>query len=237
MPIILNNKPVWSEKNFINTNDTSTGHVPSAFKDIANRYDIYEPQRENHFEFVLNFEQPRLLMWDKAVDESVGPNDSSKYFYDAEEILRVSLDSAFLPEIGVDTIQVQRGNSEVVFAGKPKINHSGTLSFNDWIGTRTYDLLLGWFQMVYNQHTDKVGLAQDYKRTAHIFQYTPTWQLVRAWKLNGVFPTDVKGGALSYSQGGNAQMKVDATLSYDNFEIDYDTLNAKINSYYEQPRA
>lgn len=231
MPIILNNKPVASGKNFFNTNDTATNHVPSAFKDIANKYSTYEPQRENHFEFILDFEQPRLLMWDKAVDDRIRGSIADTAFEDAEEILRVSLDSAFLPEIGVDTIQIQRGNSEVVFAGKPKINHSGTLSFNDWIGTRTYDLLLAWFQMVYNQHTDKVGLAQDYKRTAHIFQYTPTWQLVRAWKLNGVFPTDIKGGALSYSQGGNAQMKVDATLSYDYFQIDYDILNSRINTY------
>lgn len=229
MAIKLNNISVNSQKDYFNKSDTVTNQVPSAFREVIGNYDIYEPQRENHFEFMIDIgNNDKLLAWDKSVDAEVG-DLSNLYFGNVSEILRVSLDSAFLPEIGVDTLTVKRGNSEVVFAGTPKIGHSGTLSFNDWIGTRTYDLLLAWFQLVYNMKTDKVGLAQDYKRTAHIFQYTPTWQLVRAWKLNGVFPTDVKGGALSYSAGGNSIMKVEATLYYDNFEIDYETMNAKIN--------
>ena len=230
MGIYLGNSknPTDSTKDILMVGNSTQGEMPpSAFRDFSDKRK-YEPQRDNHFEFVVEFDgNDKLLRYGESIDSENG-SSTDAYFGDVQHILRVSLDSAFLPEIGVGTIPVKRGNSDIVFAGAPNIGHSGTLNFNDWIGVRTYDILLAWFQLVYNMTTDKVGLAQDYKRTAHIFQYTPTWQLVRAWQLNGVFPTGVKGGDLSYSNGGNAQMKVQATISYDNFELDYRTLDATL---------
>lgn len=220
-----------SQKDLLNTSDTFGTVPPSAFRELSDAT-IYEPQRNNHFEFVADFSQDdldKLLKWNKATDATTGGQDDP-YLYNVEDILRVSLDTAFIPEIGINTLQVKRGNSEKVFAGSPNFNHSGTLNFVDYIGARTYDVALAWFQLVYNMKTDKVGLAQDYKRTAHIFQYTPTWQLVRAWKLYGVFPTSVKpAGNITYD-GQSDKMKVEMVLSYDNFEIDYETMNSKINT-------
>ena len=223
MAIILNNQPVDSQKDLFTTNDVKSGNPPSAFRNFDDKT-LYEPQRDNHFEFVVEFSgNDRLLKFGKATDDTASSSESA-YLDNASEFLRVSLKTAFLPQIGVNPINVKRGNSDIVFAGSPIIGHSGNISFNDWIGIRTYDICLAWSQLVYNMKTDKVGLAQDYKRVAHIFQYTPTWQLVRAWKLNGVFPTNVQGGELNY-EGGNAQMQVQMTLSYDNFEIDYSALD------------
>lgn len=221
---------IKSQKDLLNTSDASTNIPPSAFRDISDAR-IYEPQRNNHFEFVVDFSKDdldKLLKWNKATDATTGADDP--YLYNVEDILRISNDTAFLPEISVEPIKVKRGNSENVFAGGPTFNHSGTLRFNDWIGARTFDVCLAWFQLVYNMKTDKVGLAQDYKRTAHIFQYTPTWQLVRAWKLYGVFPTSVKStGEITYD-GTSDKMKIEMAISYDRFEIDYETINSKINT-------
>lgn len=225
----INNIP--SQKDLLNTSDTYGAVPPSAFRELSDTR-IYEPQRNNHYEFVVDFSQDdldKLLKFSKATDSTVGGQDDP-YLYNVEDVLRVSTSSSFLPEIGVNTTPVKRGNSEVVYAGSPNFTHSGTFTLTDYIGARTYDVALAWFQLVYNMKTDKVGLAQDYKRTAHVFQYTPTWQLVRAWKLYGVFPTSVKSaGNVSYD-GTSEIMKVEMTLNYDRFEIDYETLNSKINT-------
>lgn len=228
MAINLGGKERNSAKDWLVSDTKDEMQAPSAFRNLRDSR-IYEPQRDNHFEFVVEFGgDDKLLRWGEHTEGlEINPDG---YFDKVGDTLRVSLESAFLPTIGVGTINSNRGNSDIVFAGKPNIGHSGTLSFNDWIGARTYDICLAWFQLVYNQTTDKVGLAQDYKRTAYIYQYTPTWQLVRAWKLNGVFPTEVKGGDLSYANG-TSQMKVSMTLSYDNFEIDYETLASNVKDY------
>lgn len=187
------------------------GTVPSTLHDNDN-YDkgayyltqspeLYEPQRSNCFKFVVD-------MTGITVDDfgvSVPKNDLAK-------TLELSVKASSVPHFNIDKVSVSRGNSQIHFAGKPTFK-DGKIVVRDFIGTHTKEVLLAWQRQAFNVHTQKVGLAKDYKRTATLYELTPDFQIVRTWKLFGCWISDISEP--DYDSDSAEIRTMDVTIVYD----------------------
>ncbi len=174
--------------------------VPGTYL-IANDPEHYEIQRSNHFEFVV-----------EGLDELLVPTNTWVQGANARDVIRISTSKAFVPHFTQSALTVKRGNSTVKFAGSPEFGN-GTIDLDDFIGAGTKDLLYAWQQKSYNVRTEKVGLASDYKKIAHLIEYTPDLQMVRMWELMGCWLSSLEFG--EYNAESNDKQKITATLEYD----------------------
>lgn len=178
---------------------------------LADNPNIYEPQRTHDFEFIIT-DIDNLL---KAGADGSSPSD---YISNVQEVLRISLSTAFVPHFALNTIEVPRGNNSVKFAGGVSSWKGDSLKFRDWIGAETKEALMAWHNLAYDIRTEKVGLASDYKKECYLIEYTPDRQVVRTWVLHGCFVTEVSEDDRDH-ESNNAQSMITATISYDRAEI------------------
>lgn len=173
---------------------------------------IYEPQRTTDFEFVLNF-----------VDFNGNPinlsaNGLTWSSEQAQEILRLAVVQCNIPHYSIEPIVERRGNTVQKFAGLPTFNN-GQITVRDWIGANTKDILQAWQKLAVNMDTGKTGLMSDYKFTGHLLEYTPDRQLIRTWKLYGVWVSSIEEEPYNHENEGGARA-ITATLEYDHAEIE-----------------
>lgn len=173
----------------------------------------YEIQRSNNFLFYVS-----------GLSKKIGHADGfdikalNAYAYEnADDIIKISVNKASVPHFTQSTIQVKRGNNTMKFAGVPEFG-SGSIELNDYIGAGTKEVLLAWQSQAYNVHTEKVGLASDYKKDAYLLEYTPDYQLVRTWKLMGCWISGLSEG--EYSHDSADKHTISATIEYDKAWID-----------------
>ena len=205
MSIYLNKAETESAINSANSGLPGTYYLASNPKH-------YEVQRNNNFMFYISFEADFLK--DTKLSEL---NDYASNVSNTSDIVRVSVDSSFVPHFKNSTIELKRGNNTMKFAGVPTFD-AGTIKFTDFIGAGTKDILMAWQRKVYNVDTEKVGLAQDYKRDAYLLEYTPDYQLVRTWKLMGCWISKLSEDA--YSHDSAEKHTISATIQYDKAWID-----------------
>lgn len=196
--IYLNNKVTGTT-----INDTSNV-VGTYF--LAQNPVHYEIQRSNNFMFYVKF--PEGYFADDEILNAINSYASTQ----CSEVLRVSVSSASVPHFTVTPITLKRGNNTMKFAGVPEFNE-GKLVLDDFIGAGTKDLALAWQRKVYNVETEKVGLAADYKLTGWLKEYTPDYQTVRTWRLDGCWISGVSES--EYSHEDNGKRAMDVTLQYD----------------------
>lgn len=187
------------------------GKVPSTLHDNTN-YDsgayylaqypeLYEPQRSNCFKFVVD-------MTGITVDDfgvTVPNNDLAK-------TLELAVKASSVPQFTLEKLTINRGNSQVHFATKPTFK-DGQITVHDYIGSHTKEVLLAWQRQAYNVHTQKVGLAKDYKRTATLYELTPDFQVVRTWKLHGCWISEISDP--NYDMESTDARTMDVTIVYD----------------------
>ena len=166
----------------------------------------YELQRSNNFMFYVKF--PEGYFADDAILNAVNEYAAKG----ASEVLRVSVSSASVPHFTTSPIELKRGNNTMKFAGVPQFNE-GKLVLDDFIGAGTKDLALAWQRKVYNVETEKVGLASDYKLTGWLKEYTPDYQTVRTWKLDGCWISGIDEGEYDHNQADKRSINI--TLQYD----------------------
>lgn len=182
---------------------------------LASNYNLYEPQRINHFEFRVDA--------DKLQQKLAGMISYNTYAREnAGRTLTIATIQAPDFSYDINTIDVSRGNTTIHYAGKPTYS-GGDFVFVDWIGAGVKDILLAWQSLAFNVNTEKVGLAEDYKMQAYVTEYTPDHQKVREWKLYGVWVKSVKADAKNAE--GDDKSKVTATVVYDYFKVSYDVDN------------
>lgn len=187
---------------------------------MFDRPDIYEPQRTNNFEFIVTGLDTNGRL-KKAGLISTDTSNSS-YIENGAEIIRISLKQAFIPSFSQKSIQVQRGNTTINYAGVPSFD-GGNIQLNDYIGANSYEVLAAWQNLSYNVATEKVGLAADYKKTCWVCEYTPDYQLVKKWKLYGCWISQLSCDNLNYDQ--NSIVGITAKITYDRAMIDYSDLD------------
>ena len=133
------------------------------------------------------------------------------------DIIRVSVDSSFVPHFKTSPIELKRGNNTMKFAGVPTFD-AGTIKFTDFIGAGTKDILMAWQRKVYDVNTEKVGLASDYKHEAFLVELTPDNQTVRTWKLVGCWISGLSED--DYSHDSNDRHTITCTIEYDKAFVD-----------------
>ena len=177
---------------------------------LADNPNLYEIQRTNNFEFIVTD-------IDNIMRAGAAGSESNATIDNAQEVLRVSVSSAFVPHFQQETIAIRRGNSVQKFAGVPTFSE-GSIQLNDYIGADTKAALMAWQNLSYNVRTEKVGLVTDYKKDAYLVEYTPDYQEVRRWRLHGCWVSNLT--ETEYNHDNNEKHAITATIQYDRAEID-----------------
>ena len=189
---------------------------------MADNPNLYEPQRVNNFEFVVT-DLDNLIQPGTAVPVTPGVEPTGgRVIEQAQEVLRLSMISTFLPHFQQNPIEIKRGNNTLRYAGVPNFNSGGTIRVNDFIGAGTKAILEAWQALSYNVYTEKVGLASDYKKDCYVIEYTPDYQVVRQWRLHGCWISNIQED--DYNNEDNAKHNITATIEYDRAEIDTSSL-------------
>lgn len=179
---------------------------------IASNQREYNPQRKNNFTLLvhgLNGLRRVGTNPDEASNEINTINN-------AQEEIILGLKSCETPNFNTDTIVVNRGNSQIKFAGKPTFADINMVAY-DFIGSNVKDTLLAWQNQVYNTSYDFIGSKGSYKKDCVLYEYDPKGNEVRHWDIRGAFPTSVNPDNFDYEDGGQATISV--TLSIDWAEL------------------
>lgn len=135
-------------------------------------------------------------------------------------ILTLSVVSGFLPNESNDVINLGYGNTTITVAGKANAHGSGSLVVRDLVQEDVEKMIDDWRASVYNKDTDAIGFAFDYKKNAKVTQSAPDGTLLRVWDLEGVWPSAVDYGNISYESAGAKTISI--TLQYDKARINRD---------------
>lgn len=202
------NKDIRANENFVKSTLHTAADTNIGTYYLADNPRYFEPQRTNSFEFYVQD-------LNKQLDNI--PNNSWAWM-NAEEILRLSVKSSSVPHFTTAPITINRGNSQMHFAGKSQFG-DGEFVVHDYIGAGTKDMLLAWQRQVYDPNTDKTGLASDYKKDAYLLEYTPEHQLVRTWKLYGCWITEISEENYDHEDAKDKMLTV--KFKYDRAKLDF----------------
>lgn len=188
----------------------STLHIESTMNHgmyhmTANNH-MYQPQLSTQFEFVVT----NLDGLTHVATGNEIPN--------AQEELRLAVVSANIPHFSQTPIIERRANSVQKFAGTPEFDE-GEITVRDWIGADTKGILMSWQHQSYDVKTDKIGLVSDYQRDCWLIEYTPEWQEVRKWLLQGCWISRIS--EQPYNHGANTDVReITATIQYNRAILD-----------------
>ena len=152
-----------------------------------------EVQRTNNFEFIV-------------------VNDFSDATDNYDEVIRLSVNKAFVPHYNQSSLTVKRGNTSIKFAGVPEFS-DGDINCYDYVGINTLKALRKWQSLSYNVDTEKVGLVSDYKKNCQIYEYTPDGQTVRIFELYGCWFSNLRED--EFNSETNAIHGISVTITYD----------------------
>lgn len=177
---------------------------------LADNPQLYEIQRSNNFELIVtgleNLRRPG----------TVG-DESTAVIKNAQEVIRLSVASSFVPSFSQQSIEIRRGNSSFKYAGVPTFS-GGQVVVNDYIGADTLGCLNAWQALSYNVYTEKVGLASDYKKECTLIEYSPDYQVVRKFNLHGCWISSLTQS--DFNSDGNDKHQITMTIEIDRAEID-----------------
>lgn len=172
---------------------------------IANNEVQYNPQRKNNFMLII-----RGLENLKRVGAAA--DSTTNLIENGQEEIKLALKTCDVPQFTNDSITINRGNSQIKFAGKPTFDDI-QFSAYDYIGSNVKDTLLAWQQLCYNSTYDYIGRANSYKKQCVLYEYTPDWEPVRYWNIKGAFPTRVEID--DFDMSSSDEVMVNVTLSID----------------------
>lgn len=167
---------------------------------------MYQPQLSTQFEFVVtNLEGLTHIITGKEIDN-------------VQETLRLSVVRTNIPHFSQNVITERRANSVQKFAGEPTFDE-GEITVRDWIGADTKSILMSWQNQSYDVKTDKIGLVSDYQRDCWLIEYTPDWQEVRKWVLEGCWISRIQEDPYDH-QNATDQRQITATIQYNRAYLD-----------------
>ena len=123
------------------------------------------------------------------------------------------------PQITFADVNINRMNETYKFAGNPSWNDINC-TFYDFIRKSgdgelsAGDILYNWSCMIYNPLTGQMGYKTQYATSATLAQLDPAGNIIRAWNLFGIWPSQVTfGEGLDYSSGDACE--ISSTFKYD----------------------
>lgn len=168
---------------------------------------LYTPQQPNHFEFIITGIGSLLRA---GVSEELAT--SNDYIYNAQEVLRLSVNSTSVPHFTMSEIEISRGNSKVYFPGVPTFS-TIPLEIIDYIGAGSKDAMLAWQRQVYDVTSDRVGNAVNCKHNGTLIEYTPNGEMVRYWDIIGCWPQGFSGD--DYNNENSGKKTLQGTIRFD----------------------
>lgn len=165
--------------------------------------DIYEIQRGNNFEFILDPKLNNITAW----------GNDAKSFPNAQEYIKLSVAAASIPHFSQTAIEVRRGNTAVKYAGVISYP-AGSIQCYDFIGAQTKDILMAWQAKSGDPYKQTVGQQKDYKYDCTLLEYPPDYsEVVRTWKLDGCWVSEISESDFSVDEDGSRRVSV--TIQYD----------------------
>lgn len=186
---------------------------------LARNPQLYTPHENNNFMFIVtNIDGLRRA--------GVQGTEESAYFQNAQEVLKLSVDSAAVPHFSQAILSIAHGNNTMKFAGKPNIPEGESFVFNDYVGAETKSILIAWQNLSYNVYNEKVGSLDNpetqYKKDAYLVEYTPDYRQINRWIMHGCWINDLTFTNFDYN--GNEVCKCTAAITYDWAELDVSDL-------------
>lgn len=195
---------------------------------LANTPELYEPQRNNNFMFEVSLTTDSngnlIDLYRAGIDPITEGSYAYSRFGNPNEVVQISVSKTSIPTYSQNVITVDRGNTSIRYAGKMTFAENFTLGLYDFIGAEVKDILLAWQALSGNPYTERVGHASDYKKLAYLCEYTPDYQLVRRWKVEGCWVSELSFGEYKYD-GDNDKVEIEATIVYDRATIDISGLS------------
>ena len=169
--------------------------------------DDYEPQRQTNFELHIYLDGGDNGKDLRTVHRNIPiPNT------EAQQTLTLSVRSVGSITTNVEPIEVPYGNTKVKFAGLPNVQNT-SIVFSDYLGKATERILAAWHGQVFNPNSQAVGKATTYKKTAVLIETAPDGSNGRAWRLLGLWPSNLEYGSYDYSSA--ATRNITCTFTYD----------------------
>lgn len=131
---------------------------------------------------------------------------------DATETLALSLRDYAGPQMTIDKLSIKTGNGTVNYAGTPTIADSA-ISFTDYIGKNTEQILLAWYSMAHNINTDKIGFKEYYSNDGLLYKWAPNGTRVLSWWLLGCWINEYNQG--QYSRQNSDLRQFSTNIIYD----------------------
>ena len=172
---------------------------------LADNPKQYQPVRTNNFRFLVQG-------LDRLLRVAGDANDESDYITNAQEVLDFSVISFPEPDFSQDTIEVNRGNSTLYFAGKAKYS-AGSLVIGDFAGADGKSVLRAWQALSYDPVNDTIPSSDKYKVDAVVLEYLPDNTLLNYWELKGCWVSGIQ--VTGYSNDDTRKKEVTATIVYD----------------------
>ena len=187
---------------------------------IANNLSQYEHARSSFFVFQVAPDQLTNLVHPDFDTSSGEPGETDKYDGQlASDYLRLNVLKASVPNFTVETHTYRRGNDVIKSASTPTFK-DGSITIDDVVGLHVKDILYSWLYLAYDPHTRKGGRMKDYKKTATLCEYTQDYELIRSWKLEGVFITKISEDEFNRENDGKRQLSVDFSFDRAIVEVD-----------------
>lgn len=175
---------------------------------IADNPGIYEPARNNNFEFLI-------MDADNLLKAGVLPEEATEedYLSNGQEIIRLSVNKAPVPHFSQGEISISRGNTKTYYAGTIEYK-DGSLEVIDYIGASGKSVLMAWQALSGKSVKGTVGRARDYKKDCVLIEYSPDYtQKLRSWRLKGCWVKELSED--DYSHESPDKKVVRATIRYD----------------------
>lgn len=172
-------------------------------------YNLYEVQRNSHYEFLVPADMNGLFRDGSFVYEN---NSADKLTGNMQEVIRYSVTAAFFPKLQQDEIEIVRGNSSMYAAGKPSWT-GGSIRINDFIGSESKEYLYAWRRLSYDLRTDKVGRMADYKKTCTLIEYSADYEMLKFWELQGCWIKSISEN--DFDSTSHGKREVTAEIRFD----------------------
>ena len=169
---------------------------------ILNHKADFEPGRTSDFILKIKFERDLYDMEGKFVCSKA----------DATENLALSLRNYAGPQMSVDTLSIRTGNGQVNYAGTPNVANS-PISFTDYIGMQTEQILLAWYSMAHNILNDKIGFKEYYAQDGILYKWAPNGTRQISWWLMGCWINEYNQGTFDRQNPDLRQFST--TILYD----------------------
>ena len=180
--------------------DSNVNYLGTSY--ILNHKEDFEPGRSSDFILKIKFNRDLYDMDGELV----------AYADEATEALALSLRDYTGPQLSIEPISIKTGNGTVNYAGVPSVGNS-PISFTDYIGMKTEQILLAWYSMAHNISNDKIGFKEYYAQNGLLYKWAPNGTRQISWKLWGCWINEYSQG--QFSRQNPELRQFSTTIYYD----------------------